>query len=227
MLRKMNVSVFAVAIVLAACGFASAIDVPNFSFESPVTALGYTIDDWSQAGSGQTSGITGNPYGGTTVTNADGSQLAFVASQIGATAGSIYQLLTDTYTAGNSYTLTVGLAKMGAVPSGGLENHVNISLYWDNEGTKTTVGTATRVRLGDQSTTLLTDYSVIIPTVQSSDAFATKAIGIMIAAEAVVGNNCYWNVDNVRLTATPEPGTLALLTTGLIGLVCYAWRKRK
>jgi hypothetical protein len=25
----------------------------------------------------------------------------------------------------------------------------------------------------------------------------------------------------------PEPGTLALLTAGLLGLLCYAWRKRK
>jgi hypothetical protein len=27
--------------------------------------------------------------------------------------------------------------------------------------------------------------------------------------------------------ASPEPGTLALLAAGLIGLLCYAWRKRK
>jgi hypothetical protein len=27
--------------------------------------------------------------------------------------------------------------------------------------------------------------------------------------------------------ATPEPGTIVLLTTGLIGLLAYAWRKRK
>ena len=27
--------------------------------------------------------------------------------------------------------------------------------------------------------------------------------------------------------ATPEPGTLVLLATGLIGLLCYAWRKRR
>ncbi len=30
-----------------------------------------------------------------------------------------------------------------------------------------------------------------------------------------------------QVTAIPEPSTLALLATGLIGLLCYAWRKRK
>ena len=42
-------------------------------------------------------------------------------------------------------------------------------------------------------------------------------------------NGQFW-IDNVRLDQTspiPEPGTLALLATGLIGLLAYAWRKRK
>ena len=41
--------------------------------------------------------------------------------------------------------------------------------------------------------------------------------------------NCsYGNVDSLRLTATvPEPATVTLLVTGLIGLLAYAWRKRK
>jgi hypothetical protein len=31
----------------------------------------------------------------------------------------------------------------------------------------------------------------------------------------------------VQFSQTPEPGTLVLLATGLIGLLCYAWKKRK
>ncbi len=34
-------------------------------------------------------------------------------------------------------------------------------------------------------------------------------------------------IDNVIVELVPEPSTLALLATGLIGLLCYAWRKRK
>jgi hypothetical protein len=32
---------------------------------------------------------------------------------------------------------------------------------------------------------------------------------------------------SVTLTAVPEPGTIVLLCSGLVGLLCYAWRKRK
>jgi hypothetical protein len=34
-------------------------------------------------------------------------------------------------------------------------------------------------------------------------------------------------VDNFTLTGVPEPSTLALLATGLFGLLAYAWRKRR
>jgi hypothetical protein len=35
------------------------------------------------------------------------------------------------------------------------------------------------------------------------------------------------NIDKVSLTATPEPSTIVLAASGLIGLLCYAWKKRK
>ncbi|MGD0517059.1 MAG: PEP-CTERM sorting domain-containing protein [Thermoguttaceae bacterium] len=34
-------------------------------------------------------------------------------------------------------------------------------------------------------------------------------------------------VDSASLTLVPEPGTIVLLLSGLVGLICYAWRKRK
>ncbi len=64
------------------------------------------------------------------------------------------------------------------------------------------------------------------------------------AVAAAVGQDLYFELVNDRpggttyrqtfvddfsgtYTPIPEPGTLALLVTGLLGLLCYAWRKRK
>jgi hypothetical protein len=73
------------------------------------------------------------------------------------------------------------------------------------------------------------DFSV---TVYTDDILKTVQ-----SAGPIVGNNLYLGViigtgtyaDNVRLdiTPAPEPSTLVLLASGLIGLLAYAWRKRK
>ena len=36
-----------------------------------------------------------------------------------------------------------------------------------------------------------------------------------------------YGIDNVVVTAIPEPGALAILASGLLGLICYAWRRRR
>jgi hypothetical protein len=36
-----------------------------------------------------------------------------------------------------------------------------------------------------------------------------------------------WTAVDARISVVPEPGTMALLCTGVIGLLAFAWRKRK
>jgi hypothetical protein len=66
------------------------------------------------------------------------------------------------------------------------------------------------------------DYSSL-----TSSAFsnaATANLGFLTSSE---DGGAYGYVDNVSLSAVPEPASCAILTTGLIGLLAYAWRKRK
>jgi hypothetical protein len=35
------------------------------------------------------------------------------------------------------------------------------------------------------------------------------------------------NICNLTVTSTPEPSAMMLLASGLVGLLCYAWRKRR
>ena len=64
--------------------------------------------------------------------------------------------------------------------------------------------------------------------------FTEPQLGVSLPYYAMywgVGSNTTMSVsaDNfgVPPPVTPEPGTLALLTAGLVGLACYGWRKRK
>lgn len=44
---------------------------------------------------------------------------------------------------------------------------------------------------------------------------------------SVTGDYRLWLTSALNISTVPEPGTLALLVAGLIGLAVYAWRKRK
>ena len=41
------------------------------------------------------------------------------------------------------------------------------------------------------------------------------------------GDSGYYRMDYVGTTFIPEPSALVLASTGLLGLLAYAWRKRR
>ena len=49
----------------------------------------------------------------------------------------------------------------------------------------------------------------------------------IIVSDAGTGVANYGSIDNISVSQIPEPSMLVLFATGLIGLLCYAWRKRR
>jgi hypothetical protein len=54
-----------------------------------------------------------------------------------------------------------------------------------------------------------------------------KAVRIAYSSNFSNGTDGVYQISEVRFAGVPEPGTLLLTTTGLIGLLAYAWQKRK
>ena len=240
MLRKNGLQVFAVLAVLATCGLATAnvispITVPNYSFESPdVSASPYyalfptqntpSYDAWASTA---TAGVVLNGQYGRAYTNLDGTQCGWMDGNTATTF--VFQDLTGadaTFQVGKAYTLTVGLgAEVDSAANGRM---IEIALFYRSADTTGNEVAGTYAEYGSLSNTSMTNYSVNVPVVQSTDAWAGQQIAIWIRSPGDTSGGT-WDFDNVRLesTATPEPSSILLLVTGLIGLLACAWRKRR
>ena len=162
------------------------------------------------------------PYSGVT-----GNQLLGISSW----ATSVDQVLADTYDANKNYTLTASLA-ISSTDHNNAEASVAMRLFYGTsedpaDMANRTIGQMVKT-CGELSTSTLTDYSFVVTGSQVAAANAAgQAIGIEIAIPtATYGAN--FRVDNIRLDASPvpEPATLTLASTALIGLLAYARRKR-
>jgi hypothetical protein len=179
---------------------------------------------WIQSAGGfiGTAPNSANPY-----SNLLGTQAAYMMSLPGAGifqdnqstdwSGAVNGLNTI-YQVGQAYQLTVGLFGKGMVDN---FSTLELSLYYrDNSNARVNVGSTTvtfnTTAFNPAGPFSFADYSVSLPTVQAGDAWAGRNIGISIASVQGTGDG-YWDMDNVRLTAVPEPGVLALGVLGLGG----------
>ena len=207
---------------------AAELNVPNGSFESPKPPQGFPasplIDTWQKSPQPQgiplPSGITWDQLSGVFpntspgsvdhIDNLVGSQAAYLFAIPGV---SLSQSLTSQFEVGNAYHLSVGILGAGGITEG---SSFAISLFYkDSDNNHVPVGSLpiTYSAAGFPNATHLIEYGLDIPKIQATDAAAGKEIGIQLSSTFGTGAG-YWDVDNVRVVAVPEPYTQALLALG-------------
>jgi hypothetical protein len=182
------------------------IRIENASFEAPVLdpngfpALPF-MDQWTEIDldtlSSSNTGVFANTPAGNPdhIVNADGNQLAFLGSELG---NGLEQDLTTIYKAGADYHLTVAVGVSSQFPPSNVEpvDALELVLFYRDGNDVVDIVIKTVEATGLSSTQLM-DFSLHIPTVQSGDAWAGKAIGATLRAAGMPGG--FWDLDNVRL----------------------------
>jgi hypothetical protein len=218
---------------------ATVITVPNGGFETEVLAnggdtSGGDLTGWTKSGPSWMGGY--NPWGSDAPDNAangyigasgdTGTPLGGDGAHVGAFSinqdgfGALTSTLTDTLAAG-TYTLTVAVgARTGKV---GADFRIDLGTGYAPD-LASYIGSSTEVSLGR-----LTDKTVTYTVFSDNLNFGNPIVITLSASNSAVGTHEV-AFDNVRLDfvpAVPEPGTLVLVASGLLGLLCYAWPKRK
>jgi PEP-CTERM motif len=242
--HKLLTAVLSVACILSTPDILQAqpIFIPNHSFESPSTPfVSNNFDSWQKTARPayfdfieQNYGYTWNQMSGIfagagAYGNLSGSQGTYLFSfpQVGLLQDYDTMDYNDaapthdfnaTFDAGKSYTLTLGVFGKGLAGNMTEGSMLGLSLYYRNGASLVTVGSPTIVTYSaagfpNFGSLNLQDFQVNIPTVQAGDAWAGQHIGIKIESIYGTGDG-YWDIDNVRLTAVPEPGSLGLIAVG-------------
>lgn len=215
----------------------TSLPVANGSFESPVVTGPLPVDirltGWTKTPApawfvpqgqlqswDQLSGVFPNPPAGQPgrIPNADGNQAAYLLTL---PLAGFSQVLPATFEAGVSYDLTVGVRGGGNIVDG---TPLMVSLFYlDASFQPETVASTTLLYSAGVGASWpeLMDLTASTSSLPSGPAVG-RNIGISILSVGGMGEG-YWDLDNVRVTATvvPEPGMGGLMALG--GLVGGAW----
>jgi hypothetical protein len=182
------------------------IRIENASFEAPfVDPNGFPalpfMDQWMEIDLDTLSSSNTGVFGNTPmdnpdhIVNADGNQLAFLGSESG---NALEQDLTATYKSGYDYRLTVAVGVSSQFPPSSVEpvDTLELVLFYRDGNDVVDIVNRTVEATGLSSTQLM-DFSMHLPTVQSSDAWTAKSIGVALRAMGIPGG--FWDLDKVRL----------------------------
>jgi hypothetical protein len=136
--------------------------------------------------------------------------------------GIFSQVVDTTIQAGGTYTLNVAA---GMVPTGG--NLVaELILYTENDNLLGYIDTP----LSSMTPGAFVECVPLVFTPNEAQiaSYGGQKLKISLCGYSTGGAGRI-AFDNVRLdvAGVPEPGTITLLASGLIGLMAYAWRKRR
>jgi hypothetical protein len=230
MSMKFFLRILACVVVVAGTSLsvqAGTINVQNGDFELP--ALGTTTSGWAYFAnlspeavssskwtpSGQAGlASAGKPW---PVPEGSSGQYAFLQSDYHSMAGGGTTTLTQTvsgFTVGNSYTVSFKDALLGSTDATDLSVYVDYGVV-NTQTLLYSTSSASRTAWTDITTQAFT---------AAKDSYTLSLVSI---DHEVLGGGQVLLVDNVSVSAVPEPGTLALAVAGVLGLLAYAWRKRK
>lgn len=243
MFRQMSILGIALSAGLSLClaGAAEASLIVQESFENPSLGdNGFTYDmntitsgtGWVRSGTGDvclySPGAAFTAYNWTSAmplpTPAAGNQVLCLQASNGSNATTaswleVYKDFTSVQIeSGKKYTLTVAIGNRICEGMGDWSIAIG-----DAQGLTPLASTARGAGgLSDPADGSFKDYSCEF-TADSTHAGHDLFAGLFRQDGCVT--SCYF--DNVRVTVTPEPGTVVLLVTGIAGLLAYAWRRRK